>query len=332
MPSPKAMLLLLLAAVTIWFLWIWWRFARQGKGVHPNDPAKQNTWYHTIVAFIMCFFDTLGIGNFATTTSAFKFRGSLRDEKIPGTLNIGYAIPTIAQAFIYITAVPVEIWTLVLMIAASIAGAWLGAGVVAKWARRKIQIGMGFALLMASTILVMQIVATQPRIGSFISTHLTSLQPLVAEITRIFKGGESTALNGALLAIGLIGNFALGALMTLGIGLYAPCLILVSLLGMTPGAAFPIMMGSCAFLMPIGGVRFIKEGSYSLPAAIIMSIAGLPAVLIAAYVVVSLNVDKLRWVVLFVVIYTAIMMLRSARHERGVSKSSGLDVEPLPSA
>src|SRR5438093_676772 len=157
MHSLKALLLLVLAAATVWFLWMWWRLARQGKGVAQNDPANQKTWYHAIVAFIMTFFDTLGIGNFATTTSAFKFRGSLFDEKIPGTLNIGYAIPTIAQAFIYITAVPVEIWTLVLMIAASVAGAWLGAGVVAKWSRRKIQIGMGCALLIASTILLMQI-------------------------------------------------------------------------------------------------------------------------------------------------------------------------------
>jgi uncharacterized membrane protein YfcA len=312
MIGVKVMLLVALAVVTVWFMGIWWVLGRMGKGIFPDDPAKKHTWYHTVIAFIMCFFDTLGIGNFATTTSAFKFRGSLMDEKIPGTLNIGYAIPTIAQAFIYITAVPVAIWTLVLMIAASIAGAWLGAGVVAKWPRRYVQIGMGVALLIASMILLMQIIATQQPLGNFVSNHLPVLKPVVAEITRIFKGGESSALYGMLLVVGLIGNFALGALMTLGIGLYAPCLILVSLLGMTPGAAFPIMMGSCAFLMPIAGVRFLKYGSYSLPAARSMSIAGLPAVLLAAYVVVSMNVDKLRWLVLIVVICTAMMMLRSA--------------------
>ena len=324
----KGMLLILLAAITVWFVWMWWRLARQGKGKFQNDPANKKTWYHTIVAFIMCFFDTLGIGNFATTTSAFKFRGSLFDEKIPGTLNIGYAIPTIAQAFIYITAVPVEAWTLVLMIAASIVGAWLGAGIVAKWSRRKIQIGMGFALLIASTVLLMQIFATQQQIDNFVLLHFPVLKPVVSEITIIFKGGDSTGLHGMLLMVGLLGNFALGALMTLGIGLYAPCLILVSLLGMTPGAAFPIMMGSCAFLMPISGVRFIKEGSYSLPAAVIMSIAGLPAVLIAAYLIISMNVDKLRWVVLVVVILTAIMMLRSAMRERSQQRSPELGAEP----
>jgi len=308
----KLFLLIILGAVTVWFLSIWWLLAKHDKDALQDDPARNHTRYHAILGFVLCFFDTLGIGNFATTTSAFKFRRSMLDEKIPGTLNIGYAIPTIAQAFIYITAVQVEIWTLVLMIGASIAGAWLGAGVVAGWSRRKIQIGMGCALLMASTILLMQIVATQKNVSDSISAALPVLTPAVSEIGRIFKGGETTGLRGLLLVIGLCGNFALGSLMTLGIGLYAPCLILVSLLGMTPGAAFPIMMGSCAFLMPIGGVRFIKARRYSLPAAVVMSLAGLPAVLIAAYVVVSMNVDKLRWVVLFVVLCTAAMMLRSA--------------------
>ena len=312
----KFLLLIILGAVTVWFLSVWWLLAKRDKNALPEDPAGNHTLYHAIAGFVLCFFDTLGIGNFATTTSAFKFRRSMLDEKIPGTLNIGYTIPTVAEAFIYITAVQVEIWTLVLMIGASIAGAWLGAGVVAKWSRRKIQIGMGCALFMAGIILLMQIVATQKNISASISAGFPFLTPAISEIGRIFKGGETTGLRGFLLVVGLCGNFALGALMTLGIGLYAPCLILVSLLGMTPGAAFPIMMGSCAFLMPIGGVRFIKARRYSLPAAVVMSLAGLPAVLIAAYIVVSMNVDKLRWVVLFVVLWTATIMLRSALRKK----------------
>ncbi|MGH9816456.1 MAG: permease, partial [Candidatus Acidiferrales bacterium] len=116
--------------------------------------------------------------------------------------------------------------------------------------------------------------------------------------------------------LGLAGNFALGALMTLGIGLYAPCLILVSLLGMSPAAAFPIMMGSCAFLMPVGGIRFIKEGSYAPWTAVVMSIAGIPAVLIAAKIVGSMDLTTLRWLVLVVVLYTAALMLRSAFTEK----------------
>ena len=215
------------------------------------------------------------------------------DRKIPGTLNVGHALPTVAQALIYIATVQVEIWTLILMIVASVLGAWLGAGVISKWSRRKVQIGMGCALIAAALLMLRaQLFAGQ--------------------------GGDtgSLGLTGLLLALGLVGNFALGALMSLGIGLYAPCLILISLLGMNPRAGFPIMMGSCAFLMPIGGVRFIKEGSYSLPAAVALAVGGIPAVLIAAYIVRSLPLTYVRWLVVIVVIYAAIVMLRSAMRDK----------------
>ena len=289
--TMKNILLLALVVVTVWFIVVWRLLAKEEKAEGWQDPAKPATAYHSIVGFVMCFLDTLGIGNFATTTSAFKFRGTVPDERIPGTLNVGYAIPTIAEALIYISIVEVDVWTLVLMIVASVAGAWLGAGVVARWPRRNIQIGMGLALLAAAGLM------------------------LRAQLMPAQSGGTALELRSGLLAAGLIGNFALGALMTLGIGLYAPCLILVSLLGMNPKAAFPIMMGSCAFLMPIGGVRFIREGSYSLSASFVMTLAGIPGVLIAAYIVKELPLSYVRWLVVVVVIYAAVMMLRSAIQE-----------------
>jgi uncharacterized membrane protein YfcA len=116
-----------------------------------------------------------------------------------------------------------------------------------------------------------------------------------------------------------VGNFALGALMTLGIGLYAPCMILVSLLGMNPIAAFPIMMGSCAFLMPVGSLRFIERGSYSPRTALGLAVGGVPGVLIAAFIVKSLPLTALRWGVVVVVLYAAGAMLRSARQSPGIS-------------
>jgi len=281
--NPKTVLFIALAVVTVWFVAAWAEVARR----------LAMTVYHALVGFVMGFFDTLGIGNFATTTSMFKLRSSVPDEKIPGTLNVGYALPTVAQAYIYISFVQVDIWTLILMIVASVAGAWLGAGVVAKWPRRKIQIGMGFALLAAATLMLM------------------------AQLQLAPGGGTALELRGAKLGLGLGGNFALGALMTLGIGLYAPCLILVSLLGMDPRAAFPIMMGSCAFLMPIGGIRFIREASSSATTAIMLTLSGIPAVLIAAYIVRQLKLSQVRWLVIVVVVYTAVMMLRSAIRDRG---------------
>ena len=119
-----------------------------------------------------------------------------------------------------------------------------------------------------------------------------------------------------MLVIAVVGNFLLGALMTLGIGLYAPCMILVSLLGMNPTTAFPIMMGSCAFLMPVGSLRFIRERSYSLRSALGLAIGGIPGVLVAAYIVKSLPLGIVRWLVIVVVLYTAVTMLMSAAHEK----------------
>ncbi len=122
------------------------------------------------------------------------------------------------------------------------------------------------------------------------------------------------------------GNFLLGALMTLGIGLYAPCMILVSLLGMSERTAFPIMMGSCAFLMPVGSLRFIREQAYSFRNALGLGIGGVVGVYIAAKFFESLNIRTVRWLVIVVVLYTAITMLLSASTEKG--SSSDADATP----
>jgi hypothetical protein len=174
------------------------------------------------------------------------------------------------------------------MIIAAILGAWLGAGVVAQWSRRKIQFGMGAALLVAATLFT-----------------LTNLGVVAV-------GGTALGVTGVKLALGAVGNFALGALMTLGIGLYGPSLIMISLLGMDPRVAFPIMMGSCAFLMVVAGLRFLRAGAYRQRAALGLTIGGLPAVYIAVTFVVSLSLTTVRWLVVVVVLYTAVMMLRSA--------------------
>jgi len=191
------------------------------------------------------------------------------------------------------------------MIVAAVAGSWLGAGVVVHWPRRKIQIGMGLALLCAAVLMLM-----------------TALQLFPA-------GGDTLGLTGAKLGIGLAGNFALGALMMLGIGLYAPCMILVYLLGMNPTAAFPIMMGSCAFLMPISSVKFVKTRAYHVQAALGLAIGGLPAALIAALIVGSLPLAAVRWLVIVVVIYTALNMLMTANQAETVApvRAAGPDGE-----
>jgi uncharacterized membrane protein YfcA len=263
----------------------------QGGGAGSVTPSP----LELAIGFVTNFFDTLGIGSFAPTTAVFKLKGLVPDEKIPGTLNVGHTLPTITQAFIFIAIVSVDVMTLTLMIASSVAGSWFGAGVVSSWPRRKIQVGMGVALLVAATLFVMQIFRLAP------------------------PGGDTLSLEGTRLGVGLVGNFVLGALMEVGVGLYGPCMILVSLLGMNPQAAFPIMMGSCAFLMPVGSLKFIRHERYSLRAALGLGIGGVPAVLIAAFIVKSLPLTALRLLVVGVVLYAALSMLRSAFVERSAA-------------
>jgi uncharacterized membrane protein YfcA len=260
------------------------RRKQQGESAAPGA-------LHTGIGFVANFFDTLGIGSFATTTSMYKLWKLVKDELLPGTLNVGHTLPTIAQAFIYIAIVEVEMTTLIALIAASVLGMWLGADVVSRLPRRAIQIGMGIALLVAAGLTLMTL------------------------FNKSASGGTEMGLHGTKLLVGIIGNFLLGALMSLGIGLYGPCLIMISLLGMNPKAAFPIMMGSCAFLMPIGSTKFIQKGSFNLKAALGLALGGIPAVLIAAYIVKEMDLKYVRWLVVVVVVYTAITLLRSAMAE-----------------
>lgn len=260
--------------------------AAAGRRVRPGGRELAT-------GFVTDFLDTLGIGNFAPTTAVLKLFRLVPDERIPGTLNAGHALPVVTEALIYIAIIEVDLATLGTMIAAAVAGAWLGAGVVSRLPRRTIQVGMGVALLVA--------------VGLMLTTQLGLLAQLA---------GETLGLSGVKLAAGIAGNLALGALMTLGIGLYAPCMIMVSLLGMNPAAAFPIMMGSCAFLMPVGSLRFIRTNRYDLRTALGLTLGGIPGVLLAAYLVKSLPLGAVRWLVVVVVLYAAVMMLRSARAEQ----------------
>lgn len=305
MLDAKTILLGVLAIFLVGFVILWIRQARSRDAAAQDEKRGFPSLLHTAIGFVTNFFDTLGIGSFAPTTAIYKLKQLVPDEKIPGTLNIGHTPPTFVQAVIFIAAlggVLVDMKTLILLIAASVLGSWLGAGVVARWPRRKIQFGMGLALLAAATLYVIK--------------NLDEMRG-----APVIPGGVATALEGPRLYIGIIGNFVLGALMTLGIGLYAPCLIMISLLGMEPRAAFPIMMGSCAFLMPVASAKFLQAAKYSLKPALGLALGGIPAVLIAALIVKELPLTYVRWLVVIVVLYTAVSMLRSAKRERTLQAS-----------
>jgi uncharacterized membrane protein YfcA len=292
--GPRIALLVSIGLLGLWLLRALLIQVRQ-PSMGERPAASRSPWAPSAkesgTGFITVFFDTLGIGSFATTTTIFRTWHLVPDELIPGTLNVGHALSGVLGAFIFIGLVPVASETLVAMIVAAGLGAWLGSGLVARLPRYRIRLGMGTALLVAATIML-----------------LTQLRWLPG-------GGEALGLQGWRWMVAVVGNFVLGSLMTLGIGLYAPCMIMVSLLGMAPLAAFPIMMGSCAFLQPISGTRFLREGRYHLSASVGLTLGGIPALLIAAYIVKSLPLTAVRWVVLFVVCFTGMALVRAGRRE-----------------
>ncbi len=209
---------------------------------------------------------------------------------MPGTLNVSHTIPVVIEALIFITVIEVDPVTLISMVTAATLGAWLGAGFVAKLPEKKIQFFMGIALFVTAFIMFSGKMGWMP------------------------GGGEAIGLTGGALIAGNVGNFILGALMTAGIGLYAPCMALVYMLGMSAKVAFPIMMASCAFLMPVASVKFIKEAAYDRKASMAITIGGTIGVFIAAFIVKSLPLNILQWLVIGVIIYTSITMIRRSMH------------------
>lgn len=232
--------------------------------------------------------DTLGIGSFAQQTAIFKFFRLVDDRVIPGTMNVGNTLPTVVQAFLFMAVVSVEPVTLASMALASPTGAVLGAGVVARMSRRRIQLGMGIGLLAVAFIILAGLLGWFP------------------------VGGEATGLSGWKLAVAVTMSFVFGALQTIGVGFYAPCMATVYALGMHPKTAFPIMMTATAMLMAAGSARFVKERAYDRKAAVALSVFGILGVLVATYIVKSLPLTVMKWVVLGVVLYTSAWMFISA--------------------
>jgi len=240
------------------------------------------------------FFDALGIGSFAPTTAWLRFRKLVPDSFLPAVLNAGHCLPTVTQGLVFMHLIQVDPVLLIACIAASILGAMIGAPIVLRLPVRAVQMVVGAALLIAA--------------GLYAMTNL-NLMP---------AGGEALSLDGNLFVIAVAAHLVMGALMSFGIGLYAPSLIMLSLMGMNPTAAFPIMMGACAFLMPVSSLRFIRSERIDLRLVLGMALGGIPAVLLAAFVITTLPLTVLRWGVVVVVFYAAASLLTTAFKARSV--------------
>ncbi len=284
----KTILLVIVSTLALIFIALW-RRAAVSPALATSDSGKGlPSPVQLAIGFVTNFFDTLGIGSFATTTAIFKLLKVVPDERLVGTMLVGHSLPVVAQAFIFLAVVDVDPIVLALLIVACVLGSYLGGGVASRLPRRPIQIGMGIGLLTAAGFM------------------------LAAQLELMPGGGTALTLTPVKLALAFVVNFFLGALLTLGIGNYAPTLIFFSLIGMDPRAAFPIMMTSGAMMAMVGGMPFMKAGRFDSKAALGLTLGGIPGVLIAGLLVRSLPLDALRWLVVIVVVYAALMMLRSA--------------------
>lgn len=275
---------IILVLLSIWFIYVF------GKDIIENkNNLEKVSWIKTgFIGFIVNFFDVLGIGAFAPQTALLKFTKQTSDKLIPGTMNVANTLPVLIQAIIFIQVVQVETTTLMVMFLTAMGGAILGADIMGKLSERNIRLTISVALLITA--------------GFMFANKMHWIQ------------GEGVAIGiyGWKLVIAGLVNFILGAMMTAGVGLYAPCMALVYLLGLSPQVAFPIMMGSCAFLMPPASFKFIKSGNYNKKAALGMAIPSIFAVLIAAFIIKSLPLDTLRWLVMIIIIYTSVTMFLAA--------------------
>ncbi len=290
MSPAKLGLFAAVVALGALFLAQWLRLARR------RELRERPTWSDLGIGFLTNFGDALGIGSYATTTALYKFRGRPSDELIPGTLTVGSVTVGIAETIVFVTLITVDPTLLIAMVASASVGAWLGAGVVSRMPRRSIQLFMGVALLTAAVFFVLGNLGVGP------------------------VGGAALSLSGWRFAAAVATNFIFGALSTIGIGWYAPTMVVLALLGVNLRAAFPIMMGSGGVMLPVAGMRFLRSRRFAWGPAIGIATAGVAGVLIAAFIVKRLPLRAVSWLVAAVVTYAAVAMLRSAR-----SKSAAAD-------
>ncbi len=238
------------------------------------------------------FFDTQGIGSIPTTTAILRLFHLFDDEKNPRTLNVGHAIPTITECVIFIILLGwlIDVPTIVSMVVAGGIGAWFGTGIVVHWPRRTMQRAMAVALVITAGFMALRMLAN------------------------LNLGSGTIGLTGLALAIAVLGSIVIGSLTSLGIGNYAPTMAMTFMLGMNAKAVFPIMAASASLILPAAALRFYRGGRFDRRASIGLAFGGIPGVLVAAFLVKDLPLNVVKWIVVCVLIYTAVTLWMSSRN------------------
>jgi uncharacterized membrane protein YfcA len=239
---------------------------------------------------VVNFFDTLGIGSFAPTTAWLKFRKLVPDRLIPCTMLVGLTPPSMLEGFIFLILLGVMVDPVLLVgcVIALLMGGLLGAPLVMKTRVWIVQLVVGLALVLAA--------------GMY----------LLANLHWMPGGGTAAGLPVPLMIVAIVANFVFGILLNYGVGNYAPTLALLSIMGMDPRLCFPIMAAGAGLSGAGASIRHIKMGEIDLRVVIGLTLGGIPGVLVAAFIVKSMSVEMLRWLVIFVVLYAAAVMLHAA--------------------
>lgn len=240
------------------------------------------------------FLDVFGIGSFATSTLLLRKTNQVDDKYLPGVLNVGFAIPGIIEALIFIDNVEINPITLVVLTMSGILGAFMCSKIVSKLSRTKIRYALGIALFISAMFI------------------------FINQLNLIENQGNQFALTGIQLFFGTVGMFFIGAGMCMGIGMFAPGMALLYLLGMSPIAVLPILMGCCAFVMATCGYNFMKNNAYEVKNSTGLSIGYTIGVLIASFIVISIDVSILKWIIIIAILYASISLLLSAKANKKI--------------
>ncbi len=247
---------------------------------------------NVVQGFVTNFLDALGIGSFAPQTIIYKMFHLVRDDSyIPGTLNVANTLPVMFQGFIFLAIVEVEPLTLVTLIITSIIGGIIGARIVSKLPVKKVQFVIGCALFLTAVLMVLRQTGMLDILG---------------------QGNTALGLTGLPLVLAAIGTAICGIGQSTGVGFYAPCMAIVYFAGMDPLVSFPIMMASCAAVMPMSSITYVRAGKYEKLMSIIIMVTGVIGVGIAAFVVKNMNKDMLVWIVVAVVFIASITTFKQA--------------------
>lgn len=262
-----------------------------GHAKQKKIDLKEKFFTGLWIGYVTDLLDTLGIGTFATTTTLFKVTKLVDDDrKIPATLTTAHVIPVMVEALCFITIVKVDTTTLVCMALSSFTGAFVGARITKNWNTRKVQRVLGALLILAAFVMVYRMAANP---GAGISD-------------------DARGLTGIWLLVGMVFDFVVGLLMTMGLGNYAPELIFFSLMGINPSVALPVMMLDASMILVAGSNEFIKSDRVNWPGVLGIIIGGVLGVLTAAVFLSNLDINNLKILVIFIALYTGGTLLRSS--------------------